>query len=189
MSLPEPARLKGERSHARGALWRIALVGLVAAPLLAGCESGGGFQPLYGSAGIGAQAQDKLARIDIAPIPSRIGQRVRNELIFYTQGGGAPPPPAYRLDIVLKSSVTSTLVQKSGETLGQVYNLDANFQLVSLTEKKVILQGTSFGRAGFERYSAIYSNVRASQDAEDRAAKAVAADLRARLGAFLAERS
>jgi LPS-assembly lipoprotein len=155
-------------------------------PLLAGCEGGSGFKPLYGSAGIGAQAQDKLAKIEIAPIPSRVGQRVRNELIFYAQGGGSPPPPAYRLDIVLTTSVTTTLVQKNGEALGQVYNLDAKFQLVSLADKKVLIQGTSFGRAGFERYSAIYSNVRASADAEDRAAKSVAADMRARLGAFLA---
>lgn len=181
MSSPE-----APRSRARAARLRAAGVGLalLCAPLVAGCE--GGFRPLYGSAGFTAHADEKLARVDIAPVPGRAGQRIRNELIFATTGGGGQQlPPLYRLEIAVKESITSTLVQRDGNTLGQVYNVDANFRLIRLDDKKIVLQGTSYGRAGFERFQSIFSNVRASGDAEDRAARTVATDLKSRLAAFL----
>jgi LPS-assembly lipoprotein len=55
-----------------------------------------------------------------------------------------------------------------------------------MRDKVVVLQGLSGGRAGFERYSSIFSNVRAREDAENRAAKTVAEDLKSRLATFLA---
>ena len=51
--------------------------------------------------------------------------------------------------------------------------------------KKVLLTGTSFARSGFDRYPSIYSNVRAREDAENRAAGSIAEDLKSRLSAFL----
>ena len=48
-----------------------------------------------------------------------------------------------------------------------------------------MLQGTSHARASFERFSSIYSNVRARDDAENRAAKTIAEDLKTRLAAYL----
>jgi LPS-assembly lipoprotein len=48
------------------------------------------------------------------------------------------------------------------------------------------MSGTSYGRASFERFNSIFSNVRAREDAETRAAKVVAEDLKARLSAHLA---
>lgn len=172
-------------SRALHASLRAAALGLalLCAPLIAGCE--GGFRPLYGDAGFTAHADHKLAQLEIAPVPGRTGQRIRNELIFASTGGGTPLPPVYRLEIAVKESITSTLVQRDGNTLGQIYNVDANFRLIRLTDKAVVLQGTSFGRAGFERFSSIFSNVRASSDAEDRAARTVATDLKSRLAAFL----
>lgn len=55
-----------------------------------------------------------------------------------------------------------------------------------MSDKIVVMKGSSFARAGFERFDSIFSNVRARFDAENRAAKTVAEDLRARLSAFLA---
>ena len=48
-----------------------------------------------------------------------------------------------------------------------------------------MLQGASHGRAGFERFQSIYSNVRARDDAENRAARTVADDLKMRLATYL----
>ena len=63
--------------------------------------------------------------------------------------------------------------------------VNASFKLVDIKSKKVVLQGTSHARASFERFSAIYSNVRARDDAENRAAKTIAEDLTTRLAAYL----
>ena len=86
----------------------------------------------------------------------------------------------------MRESVVATLVRRSGDARSQVYNLDAKFKVVRLADKKVVLTGTSYGRAGFERFNSVFSNVRARREAEDRAAKTVATDLIARLSAFMA---
>lgn len=182
MSLPELAAPRRNDTPARRAARWLATLALLLTPALAGCE--GGFKPLYGSAGIGLQANEKMARVQITPIPSRTGVLVRNELIFDTVGGGTPPPPLYKLDINLRTSATSTLVQRDGTTLGQIISVEANFTLTRLSDKQVVFKGTSFGRASYERFTSIYANVRASEEAESRAARTVATDIRARLGAF-----
>jgi LPS-assembly lipoprotein len=48
-----------------------------------------------------------------------------------------------------------------------------------------VLEGVSYSRAAFDRFNSIYSNVRARQEAETRAAKTVAEDLRTRISAFV----
>ena len=162
-----------------------ALVLACALPLLAACGNSG-FQPLYGSLRNDLGTSEKLRAIQFAPIPGRVGQRVRNELIYLTTGGDYQDEPIYRLEVAIRETVTSTLVQRTGESNAKVYNLDANFQLINLADKKVVLKGTSYSRAGFERFRSIFANVRARKDAEDRAAKTVAEDLKSRLAAYLA---
>ena len=133
----------------------------------------------------GAAAQERLAAVDIAPIPGRVGQRIRNELIFQATGGGAPNPPQYRLDIAIRESVISTLVQVDGNAGSQIYSIEASYNLVRLADKKVVAHGKSFGRASFDRVSSIFANVEARQDAENRAAQSVGEELRTRLLAVL----
>jgi LPS-assembly lipoprotein len=162
-----------------------ALVLVAATPLLSACGTSG-FRPLYGSSGVGAAAHEKMAQVEITPIPGRVGQVIRNELIFQTTGGGNPLPPAYKLDIAIRETVTSTLVRVDGDARSQIYNLDASFKLIRVTDNSVVLQGTSYGRAGFERFTSIFSNVRAREDAENRAARTIGEDLKSRLSAYLA---
>ena len=156
---------------------------LVLAPVLAGCS--GGFRPLYGVTASGAGLQERMAELDIATIPGRVGQRIRNELIFQAGGGGEMAPPTHRLEVSITEQVLSTLVKSDGDALGQVYSLQANFKLVNIKSKQVVLTGTSYGRAGFERFQSIYSNVRARDDAENRAAQTVADDLKMRVAIYL----
>lgn len=157
-------------------------LGLTAAAL-AGCGDAG-FKPLYGSLG-GNNTEMKMAQVEILPIPGRNGQRIRNELIFASTGGGAPLPPKYRLEIAIKETSTTTLVLQNGTSAGVVFQIDARFQLVDIASKKILLEGLSQGRASSERFTNVYSNVRATDDAQDRAARTIATDLKARLSGFL----
>jgi LPS-assembly lipoprotein len=185
------ARVKaaGQRTHAlagRSVGVRAAFVCGLAALALTGCADGQGFRPLHGSLGSAAGAEVKMAQVDIAPIPGRLGQRLRNELIFDTTGGGGvTQQPVYRLEIAVKENVTSTLVKTDGDALSQLYTADASFNLIRLSDRSVVFKGVSFGRAGFERNPSIFSNVRAQDDAQNRAAKTIATDLKSRLAAFL----
>lgn len=166
----------------------LGVLALVAtAPALSGCADSSGFRPLYGDSALGgAGASEKLAQVDVAPIPGRVGQQIRNEVIFQTTGGGQALPPEYRLEVAIRESITSTLVKVSGDASGSVYNIDADFRLIRITDKKVVLQGKSASRAGFERFTSIFANVRARNDAENRAATSMAQDLKTRLAAYLA---
>ena len=181
MSSAEASRarvIRSRRSRVRG----LALL-LAAAPVLAACS--GGFQPLYGPTASGVGLQERLAQLDVATIPGRVGQRIRNELIFQSSGGGELLPPTHRLEVSITESVLSTLVKPDGDALGQTYQLQANFKLIDIKTKQVVLTGTSSGRAGFERFQSIYSNVRAREDAENRAARTIADDLKTRVSIYL----
>lgn len=140
---------------------------------------------MYAPSASGESVQTRMAKVDVAPIPSRVGQRVRNELIFQNTGGGEAEKPEFRLDITIREALASTLVKNTGEALSQIYTLDANFKLIRLSDKQVVLQGASHGRAGFERFQQIYANVRAREDAENRAARTIADDIKTRLAAVL----
>lgn len=158
---------------------------LVAAAVGLSACGDGGLRPLYGNSASGGQVSAHLKQVDFAPIPGRVGQRIRNEMMFQTTGGGNPLPPTYRLEVVLAENLTSTLVNSQGEAAGQVYSVQASFRLIDSKDKKVVFQGTSHGRAGFERFESIYSNVRAREDAENRVARTIAEDLTTRLAAYL----
>ncbi|CAN1723496.1 LPS-assembly lipoprotein [Hyphomicrobium sp. 1Nfss2.1] len=142
---------------------------------------------MYASSALtgGPNVSEKLAQLDIAPIPGRVGQRLRNELIYQSTGGGLAQEPVYRLEIVIRESLTPTLVQQDGNSSGSVYNLNTTFRLVRLSDKSVALQGQSTGRVAFQRFDSVFANVRAREDAEDRAAKTVGDELKGRLAAYL----
>ena len=190
MSLSE-ARKAGALGSGTGMTRRSAfrlLASTVAVGLLAAGCGNGGFRPLYGSASLGGTgAEEKLAQIEFAPVPGRVGQRIRNELIFESTGGGGETKNAvYRLEIAITESISQTLVKTDGNALSSIYNLDASFTLIRIADKKAVLTGRSFGRASFERVQSIFANVRAKEDAENRAAKTVGEELKSRLSIYLA---
>jgi len=149
---------------------------------LAGC----GIQPLYGTTAGGSRLAAAMAGVDVTPIPGRVGQRVRNELIFENTGGSGQTGTTYKLDIVIKESLTNELVKISGDAKSQVYELNATFKLIS-NDGRVVLEGKATSRAPYERFETIFSNVRARYDAENRAARTVAESIKVRIAAYLSQ--
>lgn len=166
---------------------RLAALALVVGPGLAACGGADGFKPMYAAhAGTGSAVSAKMAQVSVTTIPGRVGQQLRNELIFRTTGsGGATTDPRYQLEIVIRERLGAALVDVEGNAETQIYQMDANFQLTDSREKEVILKGQSFGRASFQRFQTIYANVRAKREAENRAARTVAQDISGRIEAFL----
>ncbi len=167
--------------------WRsAALIASLLAGLSALALAGCGFQPLYGgtTAG-GARLAEVMKGVDVTPIPGRVGQKLRNELIFTNTGGGVAGPARYRLNITIKESVTDQLVQITGDATGQVYQLDATFKLIDAANGAVIYQGKAVSRAPYNRFQEIFANVRARYDAENRAARTVSESIRVQVAAHL----
>ncbi|MEM1307819.1 MAG: hypothetical protein AAGG99_09850 [Pseudomonadota bacterium] len=176
------------RAGARSRPFRSAtlVVALAAGTMLAGCTSG--FQPMYASADInGVALDDKLRSVSFATIPGRVGQRIRNALIFETSGGAVERvEKKYRLEVSIVERKQTAVVASDGDSIAQVYQLSASFRLLRVADGRAVLIGTSVGRAALQRFSQIYANVRALRDAQDRAATTVSRDLRSRLEAYLA---
>ena len=161
------------------------LVAAVAGLGLAGC----GFQPLYGSkttTASGTQLSEAMASVDVQPIPGRVGQKVRNELIFANTGGGRAAQPRYKLTIALKEQDIQQLVQVTGNARGQVYQLQAKYTLVDVASGRVIHEGKAVSRAPYTRFQEVFANVRARYNAEDRAARTVSESIKSQLAAYLA---
>jgi LPS-assembly lipoprotein len=167
--------------------WRSpALFAALFAGLMALALGGCGFQPLYGGTTAGGQRlSEVMAGVEITPIPGRVGQKLRNELIFSNTGGGAAGPSRYKLDIAIKESVTDQLVEITGDATGQVYQLDATFKLIDPTNGRVLMQGKAISRAPYNRFQEIFANVRARYDAENRAARTMSESIKTQLAAYL----
>jgi len=154
--------------------------------------SGGcAFQPLYGPTASGANMADVLKSVQITPIPGRVGQRLRNELIYNTTGGGEAEKPVYRLDIAIRESVSNTLVTQAGAPSGQYYELSAEFRLVRIKDNETLFKGTSASSATYDLSGnvglsgSVYGDIRAPIDAQNRAARTLGDTLKTRLAAFL----
>ncbi|MCU0893027.1 MAG: hypothetical protein MUD06_01670 [Rhodospirillales bacterium] len=146
--------------------------------LLAGC----GFRPLYqnpepaaGSAGVGSE----LAAVEIAPIPDRVGQLVRNDLLYHTRGREDGVGADYRLDVRLIESISELAVESTGFAT-RVYTL------TDLGTGRRLVNGRSRAISSYNIVDASFSTLTAQNAARERAAARVAEDIRARLAAFFA---
>lgn len=172
-------RIPDSRARNRRQVLALLVSVALAGPLVSAC------QPLYGTTPGGESLKETMAGVEIATIPGRVGQRVRNELIFSTTRGGYAGEPKYRLEIIVRESVTDLLVNREGDKRGQIFNLTAEFALVRKSDNEIVFKGKSIGRAAFDRFDPIFANVRAKIDAENRAADTVADGIRTRIASYL----
>ena len=168
------------RSHALIAAFCAGLAALA----LAGC----GFQPLYGgtTAG-GAKLVEVMKAVDITPIPGRVGQKLRNELIFATTGGGDPASDAlqarHRHQGERDRPAGADHRRRDRADLPARRHVQAGrFR----QRQSACCKARAIARAPYNRFQEIFANIRARYDAENRAARTVAESIRTQLAAFLA---
>jgi len=161
--------------------------------------TGGCFTPLYGSAtgGPGAPLQQKLASVDVAPIPTwnvpngtrltRVSVNIRNDLMFDLTGGGPAASPTHRLDIKLSASTTEIVVDvNTNRPDVENYAITATYTLTDIATGKVVVNSTTFSRVSYNipGQQQRFAGQRGLQDAEDRAAKVIADNIRSRLASY-----
>lgn len=162
----------------------VAVAGILlgSAALVSAC----GWQPLYGPTASGAQLTEVMRTVDISIVPGRVGQRIRNELIFQQTGGGERSEQRkYRLDIAIRESILNTTVERTGDPKSQVYQLYSQFRLIRIADGQVVLEGSSNARAAFDKVDSVFADIRAKRDAEDRSARTISEAIRLRLAAYL----
>lgn len=165
---------------------RAAAAALAAMLALAGCVA----RPLYADLpGTGAPVTAELKRIAIQPAADRIEQEFRNELVYGLTGGGEEGPPDYSLRFFLTTTDSAVAIQELSEVPAAYFvELSVSFVLTDSQTGRTLLTGTSVADASYNFSSQRFANVRAREDAERRAAKTIAGDIRTRLAAFFATR-
>ncbi|QRG06459.1 hypothetical protein EZH22_26525 [Xanthobacter dioxanivorans] len=181
MSLPDPSFLV---SRPAPLLARLALVCALSGAL-AGC-----FQPLYAdNSTVGGPALlDKYRDVEIIQVQGRVGNELRNDLIYALNGGDGNPKGAPLQMIISVDTSTSTALLNSASGLpeNQIIRVTANWRLVKAGDekKKTVTEGSASGTATIDTSDQRFANYSAGIDAEKRAARSVADQIKAQLTAY-----
>jgi len=165
-----------------------------AAAMTAGC-----FQPLYGehAAGPGTvnpNVRDAFATVEVDQIgaangtpEARIGVELRNNVIWELTGGAGAGTPAYRLAVRMNLQKTAVIVDiATGRTEAEIVGINATYTLTEIGTKKVVVNSQTFARVSSDvpGLQQRFAHQRAQRDAEDRAAKVIADQIRSRLASY-----
>ena len=169
-------------------------VRLLAVVALAGSVSAC-LRPLYGPTATGEPLKDVLAAIDVQRVatkPNRehIGHYLRSELVFDLDGSGEPPPKRYKLSLVVRDGLAAPIVDSvTGRAVSAILITDVDYTLTNFDGTQTITKGTASASASYERTAQRFADVRAARDAEIRAARLLADQIKVRLAAALVSRS
>jgi LPS-assembly lipoprotein len=175
---------------ARGRIVR-AFAALAIAALAGGC-----FQPIYGehSPTGGPVLREQLSAVDVLQIDapkgsdeSRLAVEIRNALLFDMTGGGAAAPPIHRLKISMSSTRSSIIVDiNTSRPDIENYGINATYTLTEIATGKIVVTGTTFSRVSYDipGQQQRFARMRGLRDAESRAAKVIAENIRSRLASY-----
>ncbi len=163
----------------------IAAAALTVALAAGGCN----VRPLYGTAATAENAtvQTALSDIEVNPVEGRVGQQIYNDLNALLDAGGAGDT-TYALSFTVRSQYANIITRSvSGLPGGRNVRLTARYQLYKKDEVDVpILSGGVVRIAPYDYFTQRFANDRAQIDAENRAAREIAEDIRTRLAAYFA---
>jgi LPS-assembly lipoprotein len=163
---------------------------LLLAGLLAGC-----FTPMYAdrslTGGNGPNLRDAMRDVEIGKIDGRVAQEIRNDIIFELSGGeGTPTGAPYRLHLsVATSSSSAILSAQTGLPQNETVSLDVTYKLQDVANDKIVFTDKAIARVTVDTTPQRYARVRALRDAENRAAKIVAEQVRARVASYFLART
>lgn len=185
--MSSPDRMKPMPSRRR-------LLGLACAGLLA-ASTAGCFQPMYAqqTPGEGPVLAEQFNDVEIAFAGGRVGNEVRNDLIFALTGGaGNPTGVPYRLILDVKSSTSEAAVVSPLTGLPEVelVTVDVGWKLYDVGNLKTPLAtGKAIGKASLDSGYQRFARARAIRDAENRSAGVVSEQIRTQLASYFLTRA
>lgn len=160
-----------------------ALAGLLL--LTGGC----GFRPVYGEhSGVGGvDVGTQLSLVEIAPIPDRTGQKLRNQLIdrFYREN--RPASPSHRLNVTLQFTESETGIRKNEIATSAQLAITARYTLLDAGTNRTALQGVARSLVSYNLLNAPFATVASQQNAYDRGLSQIATDIQTRLELYFSQ--
>ncbi len=160
-----------------------ALVLGLCALIVAGC----GFRPLYGG-GQSSEAATEFAAIHIEPIADRIGQQLHNHLLDLLNPRGRAAATRYVLIVELKGSTQGLAIAKSDLATRSNYRLDATFQILAASDKRLLLRSSQKVVSSYDILSSNFATLMAEKDAKTRAVREMGQIIRTQLAVFFDQR-
>ncbi|MGV3549780.1 LPS assembly lipoprotein LptE [Rhizobium sp.] len=154
--------------------------GLCALLALSGCQ----VKPLYAT---DTNTQQAMAAIDFSEADDRVELEVRNNLVFLASGGaGEPVNPQYDVDFNVTTRYVGVLLDLKDDLprAGRV-ELRAEFTLKRRGTEEILRTGKRRTVALVDYPGQEFAKIRATRDAENRAAREMAELIRADLAAWL----
>lgn len=151
----------------------VAVLLILAGGLVSAC----GFEPLH--RGTSASSSAALANVEIARIPDRSGQILRNDLLSMMTPRGYAPSPAWRLVVTLRETKQEVLLEETSFSTRADVIMTATAQLIRQADNTVMNTGTVEAVSSYNILSASqeYANVISERDAREGALKLVARDI------------
>jgi len=154
---------------------------------------GCGFRPIYASLPDTTSVTSQMAQVKVEQIDYnasqasklfRLGQELHNALLARINPDGTPAKAAYAVRVRLTESQSDIAVDPSGLSQRSSILETATFKLVSLSDGKSLMDGTSTGINSFGNVTNAYATVEGRNDARQRAIAFIADDIATRVALY-----
>jgi LPS-assembly lipoprotein len=130
-----------------------------------------------------------LKNVTVAPVNERVAQQVRNRLIFGLTGGKGNDGARYSVKLKVSTSSSTAIVRQiTAEPTASNVTVGVNYTLTDTETNAVITKGKRVGVAAYDRTTQNFANLRSQRNAENRAAKEAAEQIRIAIATALSGR-
>lgn len=168
------------RTRAGAGAARLALAAVLA---VSGC----GYQPLYGPYAP-ANTAEELAAVRVNLIEDRLGQMLRNNLLFRMNRQGQPKAPEYELEVRLQESRQNLALRRDETATRANLTVRAYYELRLVGQERPLFTGRSESINSFNIVRSEFATLAAERDARERAAQQLSDDITTRLAIFFNSR-
>lgn len=134
--------------------------------LLSAC----GFQPLYGERAQSASAPTFFSSIDIALIPNREGQQLRNALMDQFHSAGVPQEARYSLVVnEIDEQIRELDITKEADTTRSQLRLLTSYRLVDKETQESVLTRSIYAITSYNELASEFATRVTEQNARDNA--------------------
>lgn len=138
-----------------------------------------GFQPLYQAEGGNSEmVLTQLAGVEIAPIPERLGQIMRNRMLDLF---GSTTHPDYRLNVMLSDEIEGYGFRSDAAVTQEQVTMTADIVLNSVTSGDVEFETTLRARTSYDVVLSDFATYTQREDAKRRLVEELAEQLHRRL--------
>lgn len=142
-----------------------------------------GFTPMYAERADGASIAADLSMLDVEAPENRVGRELKYGLLDILSSSGNPPAnPPYRVELAPSLYEEDVAIERDADVTRRNVVLVVPFRLIDTGTGKAVLRSVARSRTSYNRVDSEFANITATRDAQSRAAKAVADDIKLQLG-------